>query len=81
MKIVILAPALALAALSLSACGPKADTGNDGVSTETLTLNEEGDAGIGNSDAFEANTAEPALDNATALPGDNALAPAAGNAL
>ena len=79
MKIVILAPALALAALSLSACGPKADTGNDGVSTETLTLNEEGDAGIGNSDAFEATGNDVSLANDAALPDD--LAAPEGNAL
>ncbi|MCU6455145.1 hypothetical protein LPN01_13755 [Sphingomonas sp. A2-49] len=79
MKIVILAPALALAALSVSGCGPKADTGaTNAAATETLTLNEEGDAALANSDGFEANATDPAPDNAI---GDNALAPAAGNAL
>jgi len=79
MKIVILAPVLALAALSVSGCGPKADTGaTNAAAPETLTLNEEGDAALANSDAFEANATDPAPDNTIA---DNALAPVAGNAL
>ena len=77
MKTVILAPALALAALGLAACGPKADTGN--TATDTLTLNEEGDAGLGNSDAFEATGNDVAIGNDAGL-ADNVTAPE-GNAL
>lgn len=81
MKTVILAPALALAALSLAACGPKTEAGNDAAASDTLTLNEEGDAGLGNSDAFEASGNDLAVDNAAAAPADNVLTPTDGNAL
>lgn len=79
MKTKILAPALALAALSLAACGPRTDAGNNTVATDTLTLNEEGDTAPGNSDAFEATGNDPTVDNGTAA--DNFVAPAEGNAL
>ena len=79
MKTVILAPALALAALSLAACGPKTDAGNTAAATDKLTLNEEGDAAPGNSDAFEATGNDVSLGN-DAGPTDNLAAPA-GNAL
>jgi predicted small lipoprotein YifL len=78
MKITILAPALALAALSLAACGPKTDAGNNAAATDTLTLNEEGDAGLGNGDDFATGNDITLANDAAA---DNALAPAAGNAL
>jgi len=81
MKTAILAPALALAALSLAACGPKTDAGNNATATDTLTLNEEGDAGLGNSDAFESNGSDLAVDNGATALGDNALTPTDGNAL
>lgn len=79
MKTHILAPALALAALSLAACGPKTGAGNTAAATDTLTLNEEGDAGLGNSDAFEATGNDLTVDNGAAA--DNLIAPAEGNAL
>ncbi|USU03708.1 hypothetical protein NF700_10085 [Sphingomonadaceae bacterium OTU29MARTA1] len=79
MKIVILAPALALAALSLAACGSKTDTGNNITATDTLTLNEEGDAGLANSDAFEATGNDLIVDNGAAA--ENLIAPVEGNAL
>ncbi len=79
MKTFILAPALALAALGLAGCGTKTDAGNAGTATDTLTLNEEGDAGLGNSDAFEATGNDVSLANDAALP-DNLAAPE-GNAL
>ncbi|AIT07220.1 MULTISPECIES: hypothetical protein [Sphingomonas] len=78
MKITILAPALALAALSLAACGPKTDAGNNAAATDTLTLNEEGDAGLSNSGDFATGNDITLANDAAA---DNALAPAAGNAL
>lgn len=78
MKTLILAPALALAALSLAACGPRTDTGNT-TATDTLTLNEEGDAGLGNGDAVETTGNAVATGNDAGL-ADNVLAPA-GNAL
>ena len=78
MKITILAPALALAALSLAACGPKTDAGNNAAATDTLTLNEEGDAGLSNSGDFATGNDITLTNDAAA---DNALAPAAGNAL
>jgi len=78
MKITILAPALALAALSLAACGPKTDAGNNAAATDTLTLNEEGDAGLSNGGDFATGNDITLANDATA---DNALAPAAGNAL
>ena len=79
MKTLIPAPALALAALSLAACGPKTDAGNNITATDTLTLNEEGDAGLGNGDAFETTGNDVAIGNDAGL-ADNVLAPA-GNAL
>ena len=78
MKTVILAPALALAALSLSACGPKTDAANNAAAADTLTLNEEGDAGLANSDSFEASGNDLTIDNGI---GGNLLTPAEGNAL
>ena len=78
MKITTLAPIAALAALSLAACTPKGDAANNTAATDTLTLNEEGDAGLGNADDFATGN-DVVLDNGTA--GDNAAAPAAGNAL
>jgi hypothetical protein len=78
MKITILAPALALAALSLAACDPKPDAGNNAAATDTLTLNEEGDAGLSNSGDFATGNDITLANDAAA---DNALAPAAGNAL
>jgi predicted small secreted protein len=79
MKTHILAPALALAALSLAACGPKTGAGNTAAATDTLTLNEEGDASLGNSDAFEATGNDLTVDNGATA--DNLIAPAEGNAL
>jgi len=61
---------LALAALSLAACGPRTEAGN----TDTLTLNEEGDAGLGNSDAFEATGRDAGPGNDAGL-ADNVVAP------
>lgn len=78
MKTVILAPALALAALSLSACDPKTDAANNAAAADTLTLNEAGDAGLANSDSFEASGNDLTIDNGI---GDNLLTPAEGNAL
>lgn len=80
MKTVILAPALALATLGLSACGPKTDAGNDTVASDTLTLNEEGDAALGNSDAFDANRTDITPGNDAAAAGEPEPAPAEGNA-
>ena len=77
MKITTLAPALALAALSLAACTPKTDAANNDAAADTLTLNEEGDAALDNGGDFAAGNAL-AADNAV---DENTLAPAAGNAL
>ena len=77
MKITTLAPALALAALSLAACTPKTNAANNDAAADTLTLNEEGDAAFDNGDDGAAGNSlagDPAVDG-------NALAPAAGNAL
>lgn len=79
MKTLILAPALAITALSLAACGPKTDAGNTTTATDTLTLNEEGDAGLGNSDAFDATGNAVTIGNDAGL-ADTVIAPA-GNAL
>lgn len=79
MKTVTLAAALGVATLGLAACGPKTDAGNNAAAADTLTLNEEGDAGLGNSDTFTDNSV--AIDNTGAPLADNALAPAEGNAL
>ena len=79
MKTAILATTLTLAALSLAACGPKTDAGNTAAATDTLTLNEEGDAGLGNSDAFDATGNDTATGNDAGL-ADNAAA-LEGNAL
>ncbi|MCP3734129.1 hypothetical protein M9979_04465 [Sphingomonas sp. RP10(2022)] len=80
MKTLTLAAALGIAALSLAACGPKTDAGNNAAATDTLTLNEEGDASLGNSDAFAVDNGL-AIDNGAAAVDDNATAPATGNAL
>ncbi len=69
MKTAILLPALGLAALGLAACEPKTDAGN--TAADTVTLNDDGGAALGNDDAL-------AVGN---LAADNATAPAAGNAL
>ncbi|GAA0657984.1 hypothetical protein FHT00_002190 [Sphingomonas insulae] len=79
MKTITLAPALALATLGLAACGPKTDAGNNTVATDTLTLNEEGDAGLGNSDALDVNRTDTAPGNDAAAAGEPASAPAEGN--
>lgn len=79
MKTAILLPALGLAALGLAACGPKTDSGN---TADTVTLNDDGGAALGNDDALAVD-GNVAADDA-ALAGnltDNAVAPAAGNAL
>jgi hypothetical protein len=78
MKTPILTSALALAALSLAACGPRTDAGNT-TATDTLTLNEEGDAGLGNGDAFETTGNAVTIGNDAGL-ADNVIA-SAGNAL
>lgn len=79
MKTAILLPVLGLAALSLTACGPKTESGN--TSAETVTLNDDG-AVFDNAAGLETDDNSAAGD--TALTGniaDNATAPAAGNAL
>ncbi len=80
MKTAILATTLTLAALSLAACGPKTDAGNTAAATDTLTLNEDSDAGLGNSDAFEATGNDVAIGNDLGAT-DNVATPAEGNAL
>lgn len=80
MKTAILLPALGLAALTLAACGPKTEAGN--TAADTVTLNDDGGAALGNDDALAVD-GNLAADNAvlTANVTDNATAPAAGNAL
>ena len=79
MKTAILLPALGLAALALAACGPKTDANN--TAADTVTLNDDGGAALGNDDALavDGNLADNAT--LTANVTDNATAPAAGNAL
>jgi hypothetical protein len=75
----ILASTLALATLSLAACGPTATAGNAAADADTLTLNDDG-AAIDNGDEVQPIGNDPAADNAATSLADNALAPAAGNA-
>ena len=78
MKITKLAPIAALAALGLVACTPKGDAANNAAATDTLTLNEEGDADIDNAGDYATGNDITLANDAAA---DNALASAAGNAL
>lgn len=77
MKTSILLPALGLAALGLAACGPKADAGNN--SADTVTLNDDGGAVLGNDAGLEAD-GNVAVDDAL-LTGNGTDNAAAGNAL
>lgn len=77
MKTVILTPALALAALTLAACGPKTEAGNN-TAAETVTLNDEGATELDNSGVFDAPANATATDNAADALGDNVTT---GNAL
>jgi hypothetical protein len=74
----ILASPLALATLSLAACGPTATAGNAAADADTLTLND--GAAIDNGDEVQPIGNDPAADNAATSLADNAMAPAAGNA-
>lgn len=79
MKTAILLPVLGLAALSLTACGLKTESGN--TSAETVTLNDDG-AVFDNAAGLETDGNSAAGDAAlTGNIADNATAPAAGNAL